>query len=121
MSDSSRPHGLCLPGSSVHGIFQARVLEWGPIAFSERTFYLALNGLNLVGMRGLRCQILPKNIIVYNLLILQRWLLIQVGFPGGTVVKNLPANAGDARDAGLSQSGGGRGGHVICIPMVDSC
>ena len=23
-----------LPGSSVHGIFQARVLEWGVIAFS---------------------------------------------------------------------------------------
>ncbi|KAI4549389.1 hypothetical protein MG293_001719 [Ovis ammon polii] len=23
-----------LPGCSVHGIFQARVLEWGPIAFS---------------------------------------------------------------------------------------
>ena len=25
-----------LPGSSVHGIFQARVLEWGPIAFSNK-------------------------------------------------------------------------------------
>ena len=25
------------PGSSVHGIFQARVLEWGVIALSERT------------------------------------------------------------------------------------
>ena len=25
-----------LPGSSVHGIFQAKVLEWGAIAFSER-------------------------------------------------------------------------------------
>ena len=24
-----------LPGSSVHGIFQARVLEWGAIAFSR--------------------------------------------------------------------------------------
>ena len=23
------------PGSSVHGIYQARVLEWGAIAFSE--------------------------------------------------------------------------------------
>ena len=23
------------PGSSVHGIFQARLLEWGAIAFSE--------------------------------------------------------------------------------------
>src|SRR5574341_432700 len=26
-----------LPGSSVYGIFQARVLEWGAIAFSEIT------------------------------------------------------------------------------------
>ena len=33
VSDSSRPHGLQAPGSSVHGIFQARVLEWGAIAF----------------------------------------------------------------------------------------
>ena len=24
------------PGSSIHGIFQARVLEWGAIAFSSR-------------------------------------------------------------------------------------
>ena len=26
-----------LPGSSVHGIVQARVLEWGAIAFSDYT------------------------------------------------------------------------------------
>ena len=26
--------GYSLPGSSVHGIFQVRVLEWGAIAFS---------------------------------------------------------------------------------------
>ena len=25
-----------LPGSSLHEIFQARVLEWGAIAFSEK-------------------------------------------------------------------------------------
>ena len=29
------PMDHSLPGSSVHGIFQARVLEWGAIAFSE--------------------------------------------------------------------------------------
>ena len=28
MSDSLRPYGLSLPDSSVHGILQARVLEW---------------------------------------------------------------------------------------------
>ena len=30
------PKDCSLPGSSVHGIFQARVLEWGAIAFSVR-------------------------------------------------------------------------------------
>ena len=29
------PMDCRLPGSSVHGIFQARVLEWGAIAFSD--------------------------------------------------------------------------------------
>ena len=28
------PMDFSLPGSSIHGIFQARVLEWGAIAFS---------------------------------------------------------------------------------------
>ena len=31
------PMDCSLPGSSVHGIFQARVLEWGTIAFSATT------------------------------------------------------------------------------------
>ena len=30
------------PGSSVHGIFQARVLEWGAIAFSNKYYSLLL-------------------------------------------------------------------------------
>ena len=30
----SIPMDCSLPGSSLHGIFQARVLEWGAIAFS---------------------------------------------------------------------------------------
>ena len=30
------PMDCSLPGSSVHGIFQARVLEWGAIAFSSQ-------------------------------------------------------------------------------------
>ena len=33
------------PGSSVHGIFQARVLEWGAIAFSEEQIDEAINHL----------------------------------------------------------------------------
>ena len=31
----SDPVDCSLPGSSIHGIFQARILEWGAIAFSS--------------------------------------------------------------------------------------
>ena len=31
----SNPMDCSLPGSSIHGIFQARVLDWGAIAFSN--------------------------------------------------------------------------------------
>ena len=39
------PMDCNLPGSSVHVIFQARVLEWGAIAFSAsitRLYYFAI-------------------------------------------------------------------------------
>ena len=37
-----------LPGSSVHGIFQARVLEWGAIAFSLLLHYTKNANLHLI-------------------------------------------------------------------------
>ena len=37
----SDPMDCSLPGSSIHGIFQARVLEWGAIAF----FYLYIKSI----------------------------------------------------------------------------
>ena len=37
----SDPMDCSLPGSSIHGIFQARVLEWGAIAFSEWSLRLS--------------------------------------------------------------------------------
>ena len=44
MPDSQRPHGLCsLPGSSIHGSFQARVLEWSATAFSVYWIYVLEN------------------------------------------------------------------------------
>ena len=39
----SDPMGCSLPGSSIHGIFHARVLEWGAIAFSDFINYAAVN------------------------------------------------------------------------------
>ena len=37
------PMDCSLPGSSIHGIFQARVLEWGAIAFSNQQVCFDLN------------------------------------------------------------------------------
>ena len=37
----SDPMDCSLPGSSIHGIFQARVVEWGATAFSMGGSYLA--------------------------------------------------------------------------------
>ena len=39
----SYPVDCSLSGSSVHGIFQARVLEWGAIAFSAIFGYKEFN------------------------------------------------------------------------------
>ena len=52
------PMDFSLPGSSIHGIFQARVLEWGAIAFSndqtrqhitKQRHYFANKGLSSQG------------------------------------------------------------------------
>ena len=42
-----------LPGFSVHGIFQARVLEWGAIAFSIEKAKIPENQLNEVEIGNL--------------------------------------------------------------------
>ena len=39
----SDPMDCSPPGSSIHGIFQARVLEWGAIAFSVEQVYMVVN------------------------------------------------------------------------------
>ena len=58
----SNPMDCSLPGSSIHGIFQARVLEWGAIAFSDRMLnkgeFLSgqyLEALVLLPVRDLGC------------------------------------------------------------------
>ena len=39
VSDSLQPHGLySLPGSFVHGILQARILEWVAVSYSRASF-----------------------------------------------------------------------------------
>ena len=55
----SNPRDCSLPGSSIHGIFQASVLEWGAIAFSGGvTLSLGLiceSSRALPAGRGLSC------------------------------------------------------------------
>ena len=43
----SDPMDCSLPGSSIHRIFQARVLEWGAIAFSEHIWCQVKNHVSL--------------------------------------------------------------------------
>ena len=40
----SDPMDCSLPVSSIHGIFQARVLEWGAIAFTDMDSRTVLTG-----------------------------------------------------------------------------
>ena len=49
-----------LPGSSIHEIFQARVMEWGAIAFSDIHIHLLIFSSILVYHRIL--NIVPRAI-----------------------------------------------------------
>ena len=51
----SDPMNYSLPGSSIHGIFQARVLEWGAIAFSTLTVYIILNTFKINYYKYIKC------------------------------------------------------------------
>ena len=56
-STLSNPMDCSLPGSSIHGIFQARVLEWGAIAFSSSKHERDSNHLCSMEMRaGIRTK-----------------------------------------------------------------
>ena len=54
----SDPMDCSLPVSSIHGIFQARVLEWGAVAFSEMECYSAIkrNAFESILMRWMNLE-----------------------------------------------------------------
>jgi hypothetical protein len=58
------------PGSSVHGIFQARVLEWGAIAFSISELRYSLN-INILTIN-------PPVFLPHLLSHFQRYLVPQI-------------------------------------------
>ena len=51
----SDPMDCSPPGSSIHGIFQARVLEWGAIAFLKEKIHR-----NKINLSILFCYIVNK-------------------------------------------------------------
>ena len=64
----SDPMDCSLPGSYIHGIFQARVLEWGAIALSvERDSYFLfhLHGHSLDFLSGFSCITLYITIVPF--------------------------------------------------------
>ena len=55
------PMHCSLPGSSIHGIFQARVLEWGAIAFSD---------CNVRSMNQAKLKVVKQEMAIVNINIL---------------------------------------------------
>jgi len=68
----SDPMDCSLPGSSIHGIFQARVLEWGVIAFSGNWRLTVLKTIKMTLIRPLHdqfqdnCQSWPSAVSMYS-------------------------------------------------------
>ena len=57
----SDPMDCSLPGSSIHGIFQARVVEWGAIAFSDIVYIIDIISQFILSMISLIHKILKND------------------------------------------------------------
>ena len=98
MSKSLRPPLDCSsPGSSVHGILQARILEWTAIFFSRRSSW-------------------PRDLTPVSCITGGFFTIFTVELCG-TVVKKPPISVGDLRDVGLipgsGRSPGGGNGKLL--------
>ena len=69
------PTDCSLPGSSVHGSFQARVLEWGAIAFSLTNLDSVLKSRDIT---------LPTNVCIVKAMV---FLIVMYGYESWTVKK----------------------------------
>jgi len=63
----SHPMDCSLPGSSVHGIFQARVLEWGATAFSSCSLLTPNTDLQMLQLSYLFTQLSISRSISQNI------------------------------------------------------
>ena len=106
----SDPMDCSLPGSSIHGIFQARVLEWVAIAFSVQSLVMSKSAilciqrtgiifkLNESKMKGASYKTMKQCCFISAGLLLLPTLNNSVGFPGSSHGKESTCNA---RDTGL--------------------
>ena len=58
----SDPMDCSLPGSSIHGIFQARVLEWGATDFSDSFVLHALYTILLLPLKLLKASLVAQTV-----------------------------------------------------------
>ena len=115
------------PGSSVHGILQARLLEWIVIPFSRdlpdhhynimQSIFIFLEILHAFTHSSFHTLLAPGNSDHFIVSIHLPFPKGHMGLPGGTVIKNLPANARDLRDMGSTlgweRSPGGEHGNSL--------
>ena len=93
------PMDCSLPGFSVHGIFQARGLEWGAIAFSNHGQLQAINVmlLNVELERHVHIGCYQCVLVTVNILLCRTIWASQVVL----VIKNPLANAGRCKRCGF--------------------
>ena len=120
------PMDYCPPGSSVHGIFQAGILEWAAISFSRGSSWprdqiqvsCTAGGFFTIWATREALTLTLRNYEFYS------FLSVKI-FRGASqvvlAVKNLPANAGNIKRHGFDtwsgrSSGGGNGN-----PLQYSC
>ena len=61
------PVDCSLPGSSIHGIFRATVLELGAIAFSQESSYSVPKLFVFISLQPLNCSIPGFPVLHYHL------------------------------------------------------
>ena len=132
------PMGCGLPGSSVHGILQARILEWVAISFSrgsslsrDRTLDSRIAGrhFNLTATRVSLNQLSTESVISLYLM-LKDWIFPRHTFLVGDITPDLlfhahwfsgEKSASQAGDLGLIPGSGRSPGEGNGNPLQYSC
>ena len=88
----SDPMDCSLPGSSIHGIFWATVLEWGAIVYFSCSHWVRVLSFSLTGPIYVTCLLLGPGGNSHPEWLQSSFLKVvkhQKDFPGGPVVKTL--------------------------------